>query len=786
MVRIFYHCARSGLIPAFALVVSFAVPASGEDPFHEAVEPLLEKLCYECHGPETQKGDIRLDSLPREYTHAETWHDALDQLNRGEMPPRKATQPSAEELNVLTSGLNAFLREAAAAKRAEGGRVEARRLTRYEYNNTMRDLLGIEYDFANELPPEPASPDGFLNNGNTLEISPTQIETYLKVARRGLAIAIPDPSLEEAKTYRYQQSETALGYLPNRNDGGHAPVQPEYILDVPEFPREGKFRVTITAKLANPDGADFPKMVVSMGHVPGIIHVPRKTIGEAELSSMEPETFTFTGRMEDFPLMGLIPFGRSGFKGQIVMVDFVNADGGQLRYPDHRYAVKPPQPKKGQKAQPKPPTPKPFGSRLEIEVVEAEFVGPIVETSLLSLEEPEAAIRNFAGRAFRRTVNDAEVAPYLSLFETLKAEEKMPLIEALRETCAAILVSPHFLYRAEGSGAENAANYQLASRLSYLFWSTMPDEELFALAKEGTLTEEQVLTEQIDRLLSDPRSEEFVSRFADQWLGLDGLDRVAVDPNTFPDFKESLKHDLRGEVHAVFSEVLKNDLSMLELLDSDWSMMNRNLAKHYGLSGPRSASFERVSLPANSPRGGLLGHGAFHLTGSNGDESHPIKRAVWILDRLLDAPPASPPPDTPELDSENPDFSKLTLKQQLEAHREKESCNNCHRNIDPWGLALENFDPLGSWRESDSINTTLPDGNEIVGVEDLKNYLLENRRSWYARSVVRRLMAFSYGRSLDVGDHEVVDALNDTFAEEGYRLRPLLVALLSNEVAANR
>lgn len=750
------------------------------------METLLQKLCYDCHGPGKQKGDIRLDSLPREFTHAETWHDALDQLNRGEMPPRKAVQPSSEERALLTKGLNDFLRKAAAAKRAEGGRIEARRLTRYEYNNTMRDLLGIEFDFANELPPEPASPDGFLNNGNTLEMSPSQIETYLKVARRGLAIAIPDPSSPEVKAYRYSQSGTAQGNLPKRKDGGHAPVQPEYILDVPQFPREGKFRVTITARLANPDQADFPRMVVSMGHVPGIIHVPRKTIGEAELTSAEPATFTFTGRMEDYPQMGPIPFGRSGFKGQIVMIDFVDADGDPLRYPDHPYAVKPAPPKKGQKAPPKQPSPQPFGSRLEIEVIEAEFVGPIAESSHLSSEGSEAEIRYFIERAFRRSVADEEVAPYLSLFETLKEERKMPRIEALRETYAAVLVSPHFLYRAEGTGQENSVSYPLASRLSYLLWATMPDEELLSLAKKGTLEQEDSLAEQIDRMLRDPRSFEFVARFADQWLGLDGLDRVAVDPNTFPNFKESLKQDFRSEVHAVFSEILQNDLSTLELLDADWSMMNRNLAKHYGVNGPRSASFERVTLPADSWRGGLLGHGAFHLIGSNGDESHPIKRAVWILDRLLDAPPASPPPDTPELDSENPDFSKLTLQQQLEAHREKESCNNCHRNIDPWGLALENFDPLGNWRQSDSTNTVLPDGSEIDGVVELKQFLLDNRRDWFAQSIVRRLMTFTFGRSLDVGDHEIAEAMTRTFESNGYRLRPLLLALLTAEAPANR
>jgi hypothetical protein len=233
------------------------------------------------------------------------------------------------------------------------------------------------------------------------------------------------------------------------------------------------------------------------------------------------------------------------------------------------------------------------------------------------------------------------------------------------------------------------------------------------------------------------------------------------------------------------AEVLRNELTMLELLDSNWSMLNRNLAKHYGVVGPKSESFERVVFPAESGRGGLIGQGAFHLTGSNGDESHPIKRAVWILDRLLDAPPASPPPDTPALDTENPDFSKLTLREQLEAHREKESCNNCHRGIDPWGLALENFNPLGQWRDSDSTNTTLPDGTNITGANELKKFLIENRRSWFARSVVRRLMTFAHGRSLDIGDRETIDQLTRSFEAGGYRLKPLIVEMMCAEIHAN-
>ncbi|MEM7013774.1 MAG: DUF1592 domain-containing protein, partial [Verrucomicrobiota bacterium] len=353
--------------------------------------------------------------------------------------------------------------------------------------------------------------------------------------------------------------------------------------------------------------------------------------------------------------------------------------------------------------------------------------------------------------------------------------------ESMRETFAAILVSPHFLYIAEPASGEKLTGHELATRLSYFLWSSMPDQQLLDLAADGKLEDRTVLGEEVERMLRDPRSMEFITRFADQWFDLGALERVAVDPNEFPNFKDSLKDDFRGEVHAVFAEVLRNDLTALELLDSDWTMANRNLAKHYGVPGPPSRDFERVVFPAESQRGGLLGHGALHLAGSNGAQSHPIKRAVWVLDRLLDSPPASPPPDTPELDAENPDFAKLTLREQLRKHREKESCNNCHQGIDPWGLPLEHFDALGNWRGDADGASELPDGTKLDDVADLKQLLVTERRDRFAHSAVRRLMTYALGRSLDLGDREAVDDLTATFESHGLRFQPLIVDLVLSE-----
>lgn len=785
--------------------------------FEKEVRPVMETLCFDCHGPEKQKGDIRFDELDPDLVNgpdAETWHDALDQLNLGEMPPQKAEQPTPAQRRLMVDWMLAALREASEAKRFNEGRVVTRRLTRYEYANSMRDLLGVDLDFARDLPPEPASPEGFLNNGSTLEMSPTQIETYLGVARKALAEAIVTG--EQPKLHHLTAEKTAVGKLPNRKFAGHEPVLPEFILDLREFPRHGDFELKVTARAALPNNEDLPRMKISMGHVPGIIHVPRGEIGEADVSG-ELRTYTFRGRMEDFPQPGPVAFGNSGFKGMIVMIDFVDADGKPLRHDDRSYAQPPPQPKrnpKQAKEPPKPPAskkkPVPFGERLDIMVTSVEFRAPVhaswpppshrrlLFTSEHSGDEPRH-VRELLGRfmpaAYRRPVRDEEIERTAQLFEALRPQVDS-FEEAMRETFASVLVSPHFLYIVENRdpepGEQRVTDFELASRLSYFLWSSRPDERLLDLAARGTLHKPKVLGKEVARMLDDPRSSEFIERFVDQWLDMDALNRVAINPEYFPDFDNGLKDHMRKETQACFTEILRGDRSALELLDSDWVMLNRPLARHYGLPGPRSSQFERVALRPGSHRGGLLGQGAYLLANANGEDSHPIKRAVWILDRLLDSPPAPPPPDVPELDAESPDMAKLTLKEQLAAHREKQSCRNCHEGIDPWGVPLEHFDAVGRWRKEVPAHgkrpaipvddsSVLPNGSRIDGVLELKRFLVEERREWFARAVVRRLMAYGLGRSLDLGDRPAVEDLTGRFVKNGFRLQALILDFVRSE-----
>lgn len=787
--------------------------------YRSDIRPHLVRLCGECHGPHEPKADLNLAALDSDFVNgpdAETWHDVLNRLNLGEMPPAKSPQPTDAERRVLVDWLTAGIRRAASAKRQGAGRVVTRRLTRYEYRNTMRDLLGADLEYDRELPPEPASADGFLNDGATLEMSPLQVESALRAARRGLKVAIVDGDRPEV--FRYEATETAVGKLPNRKVDGHEPVRPEFILDLPKHPREGGFRLTLRAAASIPEGAAPPRMRIAIGFVPGIVHVPRKLVGEVEVTGAldDPAEFTFHGRIEDFPQPGDRPFGNTDFDGMIVLVDFVDADGNELRYDGRKYATPPPGKKKG------PPIPaETEGSewspehRLDVFVMSAEFESPAFASwppashvrLLPPREEGESepahvrrVLRSFVGRAFRRPARDDEVERYAAFFAAIQPETPT-FEEAIRETFAAVLVSPHFLYRVEPREAavepRSLTDHELASRLSYFLWSTMPDDRLFQLAEQGTLHEPETLRGEVERMLADDRSREFVERFADQWFGLDALDRVAVNPEFHPGFDERLKNDMRNETRAVLAEMVRENGSALDLVDSDWTMLNRRLARHYGITGPETDRFERVALPEDARRGGVLGHGAFLLGNSDGADSHPIKRAVWILDRLLDAPPASPPPDVPELDPTNPDLAGLSLKEKLAVHRAKPACANCHRGIDPWGVPLESFDAIGRWRTEVArpkkgkrpgnpipvdASSVLPDETAIDGPVALRRHLLQHRRDDFARAVVKRLATYGLGRSLDLGDEESIGVLTEQFAANDYRLRDLITEFIGSDL----
>jgi hypothetical protein len=772
------------------------------DAFRRDVQPLLKQFCFECHaGPIKKKKDpVRLDRLDPDMIkgpHAETWHDVLSQLNRGEMPPEDEPQPSAAQRQKIVDWVTAQLKRAAEVRRNTGGHVVLRRLTRYEYRNTMRDLLGVDLDFAQNLPPEPNSVDGFKNNGASLGISPLQIEYYLKAARDALAKAIVTG--EKPKVIKFDNKKAKKNEKAKKNQKkkkknkkrvkstSRLVRNEQFVVNLNEFPRQGQFRIRVWARAEMPKGAGYPRMQVSIG-LKSDTKSPEEAVSQLDITATDKaEAYDFFGRIEDFPLPGHNP----KFPGMLLLVRNV-------------YTV---QNRKAKKVKGKSSNP-------VIHVASIEFEGPLLDnwppTShtriLLKRNATDSdgqyarkVLARFMERAYRRPVEQREVETIGRFFDKIRPASPS-LEEAIRETLARVLISPDFLYLVEPAGTPEKrtplSDFELASRLSYFLWSTMPDEPLLALARGGKLRQAKVLEQQVRRMIADKRSWNFVRNYTNQWLNLSGLERVAVNPQYYPRFDNRLKDDMRGETQHFFAEILYKDLSYMNLIDADFTMLNRRLAEHYGMPGPRGNQFERVAIKAEHHRGGLLAQGSMLLSNSTGEDSHPIKRAVWLLDRLLDDPPAPPPPDVPELDKKNADLAGLSVRKQLEMHRKKDACNSCHRGIDPWGIPLENYDATGRWRETIrgairkkknkklppvEAESVLPGGHKISGPQSLKKHLLSNEKDRLARACVKKLLSYSLGRSIELGDRQAVEMLTKKFTQRKYRLSDLLVEIVKSE-----
>ncbi|MBC8352420.1 MAG: DUF1592 domain-containing protein [Planctomycetes bacterium] len=798
---------RRCIFPLVLLMLQFlSAPTPGaetvsksESRFKRLIQPVLAEHCFRCHGPEKHEADLRLDNLDVDFgnaTSAETWHDVLNKLNLGEMPPEDEQQPSEAQFQQVVDWLTGGLELAAAAKRRSGGHVVLRRLTRYEYNNTMHDLLGIDLDFAKDLPPEPSSEDGFKNSGAALSISPLQIEFYLQAARTALAKAIVTGPRPEV--YHHHAEESAPSRRKKEVTSNTVTPDARFVARLLDYPTEGEIVVRVTASAIVPKGEGYPPMRVTVGLRSDVL-APEEKLGEIDVTATvdDPQMYEFRGRIEQFPLPGHNP----KYPGVLVTV-WNDYDNGE------RKPLKRARRKKGDD-----PPPAPASNVPTIVIKSLDFEGPVFQswppnshTRILFARDSEddqqryvrKVIQRFATRAYRRPATEEEVDLLLSFFNRIR-DESPTFEEAIRETLAMVLISPEFLYLMEphdgGKSKHPLTDFELASRLSYFLWSSMPDEKLFALAERGKLSEPDVVAKQVRDMVADPKSNNFVEHFTDQWLNLSGLDRVAVNPEYYPDFDDRLKPEMRKETQRFFAEILYEDLSAMNLIDSDFAMLNRRLAKHYGVTGPRGSEFERVALAADDRRGGLLTQGSVLLSNSTGEDSHPIRRAVWLLDRLLDSPPAPPPPDVPELNQGEPDLLGLPLKKQLELHRQKDSCNRCHRRIDPWGIPFESYDAVGQWRSEvlrvakkgrDTrtpvvASAILPGGHEVDGLEQLKVYLLTQESKRFSRALVIKLLTYSLGRSLELADEAVVESLTTQFAAADYRLSDLIIAIAQSE-----
>ena len=791
------------------------------------VAAVLNDHCLVCHGPKKQKAGVRLDTLDPDFIkgiHAEDWHDVLNAIQLGEMPPKGQPDLPDQDRRVIERWITGELKRAKAAKTQTGGKTVLRRMTRYEYNNTMADLLGVEWDYAENLPPDSKSKDGFENNGQALGISPIQLEYYLEAARLGLSKAIVEGDRPKAVEQIITKSEKpARRSLFSPHENGRVMPGQAFIGKTLEFPREGVVRIKVEIDdVVVPEGEGYPNMVLRVGHRADTLS-PEAPFAQADVIPGKdggPVVMQFTGRIESMPLPGHNP----KFPGILVTVGNAYDPGAEYASIKRKQAAakkqlanyKKQKQRAAKQGKPLPEPPKIEAFELpempSYVVKSITFEGPILDAwppashrailfdppaEMSEAEYAKSVIKRFIERAYRRPATAEDVVRVFDFYQSIRPN--MPTFEsAIRESLAMVLISPEFLYLVEPQNepgkSEQLTDHELATRLSYFLWSTMPDQALRTAADSGRLKQPEELERQVRRMIRDERSQAFVQHFTSQWLDLSGVDRVAVNPQYYPGFDDKLKADMKRETIAFFGEVLRQRLSAFNLIDSDFVMINRPLAEHYGLPKPKGLSFERVAIKEEEPRGGLLTHASVLLMNSNGEDSHPIRRAVWLRQRLLDDTPAPPPPDVPDLDSSDPKFASLPLKAQLEMHREKASCNDCHVRIDPWGIPLEEYDAVGRWRDDVSrvsgrktikspvvSDAVLPGGQSVSGVEDLKRVLKADFEEHFARGLVRYTLAYSLGRSLDYTDKDDVDTLVEAFEQSDYRIDELLVEIVKSK-----
>lgn len=790
------------------------------------VAPLLQKHCHGCHGSEKAKGKLRIDKLNPDLVKGndgDHWRDVLDRLNFGDMPPEKEPPLTKADRDLLTGWLTQEHRRAALAKNET---TYFRRLTRREYERTMQDLLGLPIEFGSRLPEDGRSKDGFRNAGDALRMSPLQYETYLQIADEALAEAIvagpaptvhryrfeakkqvvvlPKPADRPGQSYDYaakgqgfpigddcvsgkdQPVGTLLPAAP-RSHGEAALARPEFRygfrLHHPFRRGEALIKVRVARAEAKPglESSRPPELGLGLGCT-NLHGVELKNVSEPiTIDHAESRTYEFRVRHENFPLPNPGPFTDRNCSVLLVW----NAAPKLSK----------------QEANP----PKLKVDWIEFESPYLEVWPPAAHTNILfpnkDLSEPDYArevVRRFASRAYREPIAQPELERLMRFWANARKDADS-LESSLRETLGLVLTSSRFLAlpasRAGVSGKERLTDHELAARLSYFLWSTMPDEPLLRLADQKKLRDPKVQSEQVRHLIKDPRAWLFIEQFAEQWLELDRLQRVTIHKNTYPDFDNRLPAAMRLETLHFFAEVLRGDLSIFEFLASDFTCVNETLATHYGLADVKGDQFRKVKLEAAHQRGGVLTHAGI-LTGlSDGKDGHPIKRGMWLLKNLLDEPPPPPPPNVPELDRDKPEVKKLTIPQALALHRNNAACLGCHQKIDPWGLAFEEYDALGNWqregvgatlrkrRTSQAVDARaeLPTGVKVDGMRELRAELLRAKSDSFRRALLRKVMAYALGRSLTLGDVGAADALVPALRTREDRLSALIELIVTSE-----
>jgi hypothetical protein len=766
------------------------------------VRGLLTRHCEECHSGEKPKGDWRLDQLTTNFadkTAADRWQKVLEQLQSGEMPPKKKVRPPEPETKAVVAWIASQFQQANAARRAEG-RVVLRRLNRTEYENTVRDLLGVQTPLKDLLPLD-SSADGFDNIGEALHTSSFLLDKYLEAADTALNQAIANrPQPKSAKT-RYLLTEshqvrsttekvfrkTEEGVLTLLSSSAWQQV------GVTKFYPQERGRYRFTMSVSAVQSSNQPVVFRVWSGSGGMGGARGHLVNYFDAPPGKPRIIEFVDHMEPRTSISILPYGLASsqtvnkvgadsWEGPGLVVDWVDVEGplNETWPPEsHRRLF-------GDLKQGPAPI---YNQRDRVEVVSTE-----------PLADADRILRQFARRAFRRSVTDADVKPFVALVEA-KLVEQRTFEQAMRAALSAVLVSPEFLFLRERPGKLD--DFALASRLSYFLWSTMPDEELLALAEQKQLTQPATLRAQVERLLNHPKAAQFTENFTGQWLGLRDIDFTVPSHIHYPEFDDMLKVSMVRETEQFFAEVLRQDLSLTNFIASDFTMLNGRLARHYGIPGVSGFEFRKVKLPPDSHRGGVLTMASVLKVTANGTTTSPVLRGAWVLDRILGTPPPKPPDNVGTLEPDT--RGTKNIREQLAKHRQLESCASCHVKMDPPGFALESFDVIGGWREFYRVSgngkpvtidgrrmpylhgpkvdpsDVLPDGRAFRDIDELKQLLLADTNQ-IARSLTKKLLTYATGHSIEPSDAPAVEAIVAKAKARDYGFRSLIHEVVVSDV----
>ena len=837
-------------------------PQPGLSAFKKHIAPILKKNCVDCHGPDAQEGNIRIDTLDPDLFHGDDvnwWLEVQAVLSNGEMPPPADSELTDKDRSSVVEWLSHEIQVASTVRRAEQGHSSFRRLARYEYNYVLQDLLGRPLNFARDLPPDPISEDGFTNSSEMLHMSPVQFQTYRALARRALELTtvsgkqprpiywrVPLHVAAEKELKKQDAERDALKQKHANDDEKQQRELAKFDKRQRTSPNHTHFKDRVSGRVARTNwrysGAKYAwnsldappdtppvsnvvavippyhKLIVELGdRIPkqGILRVRARAARESVTSERIPELQLEFGWQASNDSQATVRISQQDTP--------ITADPDEPQFYEWRVPLSDVYPRnlvRGISKMGDLPSPSEYlkfvnssVSKSNIQIDYIEVVAPFCEQwppkSHVAIfgdesdsQDEFARARNilqrFMPRAYRRAVSHGELDRKLKLFQQIRPD-CVTFRDAIIEVLATVLASPNFLYLSRATSEENSrdtadsqiSHDELATRLAVFLWCSMPDDELRQLATQQQLRNPDVLNTQVKRMLADPRAKRFSEQFVRQWLGLQLLDYLKIDRKIHRHFRPELKQAMQEEPVVFFHNMLETNNSVLDFIHADYAFLNERLAAHYQIRNVHGNHFRRVAIEPENQRGGLLTQAGLLAMNSDGKDSHPLKRGIWLLRSLLNDPPPPPPPAVPEIDLADPEIAKLTLKQRIEDHRNHAACMSCHAKIDPWGIAFENFDATGRWRTQIQnrpvdASSKLFNQQTLNGINGLKRYLLTNRQDQFTRALVHKMLMFALGRPLKFSDRSSVDQITADLRQQGDGLATLVQLIVQSSAFHTR